>query len=210
MRAAFTSARLTALSKPDGGIRGIATGCTLWRLVARALAKQFMKAFEKECAPFQYALSTRGGTDCVGHILRAATGQPPDPGQPPPRTAPTQGQPSPRTAPRPRTPPPSRGWGGVLGWAGLGWAGLCCAVLCCVVLCCVVLCCVVLCCAVLLCRARPTLANSNFDQPLELLWPISTLASSTLAQDFFFHCNCFCCHEVGPRSLEQWDPNGAP
>ena len=54
-------------------IRGIATGCTLRRLVARALAKQFMPAFEEECAPFQYTLSTRAGTDCVGHMLRAAT-----------------------------------------------------------------------------------------------------------------------------------------
>ena len=27
----------------------------------------------KACAPFQYALSTRTGTDCVGHAIRAAT-----------------------------------------------------------------------------------------------------------------------------------------
>ena len=67
------SARLTALSKDDGGVRGIATGCTFRRLVARSLARQFAKDFEKECAPFQYALSTRAGTDCVGHMLRAAT-----------------------------------------------------------------------------------------------------------------------------------------
>ena len=67
------SARLTALKKADGGVRGIATGCTLRRLVARTLAKQFAKDFEEECAPFQYALSTRAGTDCVGHFLRAAT-----------------------------------------------------------------------------------------------------------------------------------------
>ena len=66
-------ARLTALTKPDGGVRGIATGCSLRRLVARTLAKQFMAVFESECAPFQYALSTRAGTDCVGHMLRAAT-----------------------------------------------------------------------------------------------------------------------------------------
>ena len=31
------------------------------------------------------------------------------------------------------------------------------------------------------CGARPTLANSNFGQGLVLLWPISTLASPTLA-----------------------------
>ena len=61
-------ARLTALSKPDGGVRGIATGCSLRRLVARTFAEEFVR----ECAPFQYALSTRAGTDCLGHMLRAA------------------------------------------------------------------------------------------------------------------------------------------
>ena len=66
-------ARLVALTKTDGGIRGIATGSSLRRSVARTLAKQFSKVFEAECAPFQYALSTRAGTDCVGHMLRAAT-----------------------------------------------------------------------------------------------------------------------------------------
>ena len=35
--------------------------------------KQFAEDFEQECSPFQYALSTRAGTDCVGHLLRAAT-----------------------------------------------------------------------------------------------------------------------------------------
>ena len=70
---ALMGAWLTALTKPSGGVRGIATGCTVRRLVARTLAKQFMKVFEAECAPFQYALSTRAGTDCVGHLLRAAT-----------------------------------------------------------------------------------------------------------------------------------------
>ncbi len=41
--------------------------------MARTLAKQFSKAFETKCAPFQHALSTRAGTDNVGHMLRAAT-----------------------------------------------------------------------------------------------------------------------------------------
>ena len=71
--AALTGARLTALAKPDGGARRIAMGCSLRRLVARTLAKQFPAEFEKECAPFQHALSTRARTDCVGHILRAVT-----------------------------------------------------------------------------------------------------------------------------------------
>ena len=70
---ALTGARVTALSKPDGGVRGIATGCSLRRLVARTLAKQFLAEFEQECAPFQHVLSTRAGTDCVGHMLRVAT-----------------------------------------------------------------------------------------------------------------------------------------
>ena len=66
-------ARLTAVTKKDGGVRGIASGCSLRRLTARTLAKQFAKDFESECAPFQFALSTRAGTDCVGHLLNAAT-----------------------------------------------------------------------------------------------------------------------------------------
>ena len=41
--------------------------------MARTLAKQFAAVFEDECAPFQYTLSTRAGTDCVGHMFRAAT-----------------------------------------------------------------------------------------------------------------------------------------
>ena len=69
---ALMGARLTALTKPDGGVRGIATGCSLRRLLARKLAKQFCEVFEAECTPFQCALSTRAGTDCVGHMLRAA------------------------------------------------------------------------------------------------------------------------------------------
>ena len=65
MSAVLMCGRLAALSKPDGGVRGIATGTTLRRLVGRTLAKQFAKAFEAECCPLQYALSTRAGTDCV-------------------------------------------------------------------------------------------------------------------------------------------------
>ena len=32
-----------------------------------------MTVVEETCAPFQFALSTRAGTDCVGHAIRAAT-----------------------------------------------------------------------------------------------------------------------------------------
>ena len=70
---AFFFATFTALQKKDGGVRGIATGSVFRRLVAKTLAKQFSSAVETACAPFQFALSTRANTDCVGHALRAAT-----------------------------------------------------------------------------------------------------------------------------------------
>ena len=70
---AFMSATMTALLKHDGGVRGIATGTSFRRLVAKTMARQFGKAVEAACAPFQFALSTRAGTDCVGHAVRAMT-----------------------------------------------------------------------------------------------------------------------------------------
>ena len=75
---AFTMATMTALQKPDGGIRGIATSTSFRRLVAKTLAKQFMSDVEKACAPFQFALSTRAGTDCVGHAVRVVTDDDPE------------------------------------------------------------------------------------------------------------------------------------
>ena len=64
---------MTALEKRDGGVRGIATGTSFRRLVANLLARQFSEQVEQACAPFQFALSTRAGTDCVGHAIRVAT-----------------------------------------------------------------------------------------------------------------------------------------
>ena len=49
---------LTALAKPDGGVRGIVVGDIFRRLVARTIAKQFAKKAEAATAPFQNALST--------------------------------------------------------------------------------------------------------------------------------------------------------
>ena len=43
------------------------------RIVARTLARQFMREVEKTCVPFQFALSTRAGIDCVGQAVRGAT-----------------------------------------------------------------------------------------------------------------------------------------
>ena len=65
--------RMTALSKPDGGVRGIVVGDFLRRLVARTLAQQYSQAVLKATSPFQFALSTRAGTEAVTHALQALT-----------------------------------------------------------------------------------------------------------------------------------------
>ena len=52
----------------DGGVR-----TSFRRLVAKTLARQFGAVVEATCSPFQFALSTRAGTDCVGHAVRFAT-----------------------------------------------------------------------------------------------------------------------------------------
>ena len=77
IRAALMGARLTALLKPNGGVRGIATGCTVRRLVARTLAKQFMKAFEAECALF----NTPSPPEQEQTVWATCSGQPPTPTQ---------------------------------------------------------------------------------------------------------------------------------
>ena len=64
--------RLTALNKP-GGVREIVVGDIIRRLVARTMAKQVAKKAEKATAPFQYALSTKAGCECIAHILQALT-----------------------------------------------------------------------------------------------------------------------------------------
>ena len=65
--------RLTALQKPDGGVRGIVVGDVFRHLVARTIAQQYAKLGEAATHPFQHALSTRAGTECVTHIVQALT-----------------------------------------------------------------------------------------------------------------------------------------
>ena len=69
----FMMATITAIRKSDGGVRDIATGTVFRRLVAKCLSRQYIAEVEKVCAPFQFAMSTRAGTDCVGHAVRAMT-----------------------------------------------------------------------------------------------------------------------------------------
>ena len=65
--------RITALRKPDGSVRGIVVGDFLRRLVARTIAKQIAKQVEVATAPWQHALATRAGCECVAHVLQHLT-----------------------------------------------------------------------------------------------------------------------------------------
>ena len=70
---AIRQGRLTALRKPSGGVRGIVIGDVIRRVVARTLAQQLGPAVEGATAPFQYALSTKAGCECVSHVVQALT-----------------------------------------------------------------------------------------------------------------------------------------
>ena len=61
---------MTALAKPDGGVRRVVVGDVFRRVVARTIAQQFTPLAEA-ATPFQYALSTRAGTECVTHIVQS-------------------------------------------------------------------------------------------------------------------------------------------
>ena len=68
---------MTALRKPDGGVRGIVAGDVIRRLVSRTIAQQMLKAVESATAPYQYALSTRAGCECIAHVLQGLCEQNP-------------------------------------------------------------------------------------------------------------------------------------
>ena len=70
---AIRQGRLTTLRKPNGGGRGIVVGDVIRRVVARTLAQQLGPAVEGTTAPFQYALSTKAGCECVSHVVQALT-----------------------------------------------------------------------------------------------------------------------------------------
>ena len=77
--AAIGLGRIVALQKPKGRVRGIVVGDFLRRLVARSLAQFFFSSnLQEACQPFQFALSTRAGTEALAHALQAATEADPD------------------------------------------------------------------------------------------------------------------------------------
>ena len=65
--------RMTAFQKPTGGVRGIVVGDFVRRLVARTMARQLGPAVESATAPYQFALSTKAGSECVAHVAQALT-----------------------------------------------------------------------------------------------------------------------------------------
>ena len=64
---------MTALQKPSGGVRGIVVGDFVRPLVARTLAQQLAPAVELATSPFQFALTTKWGCECVAHIAQTLT-----------------------------------------------------------------------------------------------------------------------------------------
>ena len=54
-------------------MRGIVAGDIVRRLVARTISQQLAERVQAATAPFQYALSTRAGCECVAHALQGIT-----------------------------------------------------------------------------------------------------------------------------------------
>ena len=73
INATIRMGRLTALQKPRGSVRGIVVGDIVRRLVSRTMAQQLSKVVERCTAPYQYAMSTKAGTECIAHALQMLT-----------------------------------------------------------------------------------------------------------------------------------------
>ena len=54
-------------------VRALVMGDVFRRLVARTLAQQLSTEFQRACAPFQFALSTKAGAEALVRVVRAAT-----------------------------------------------------------------------------------------------------------------------------------------
>ena len=71
--------RMVALQKPAGGVRALVMGVFgpgSWAMffgASRTLAQQFSAQLQQACAPFQYARTTRAGTEALARTLRFAT-----------------------------------------------------------------------------------------------------------------------------------------
>ena len=67
------SANLTALRKKDGGIRPIAVGNTLRRLVSKVASRPVIQALASQLAPIQLGVGVQGGCEAAAHAIRSVT-----------------------------------------------------------------------------------------------------------------------------------------
>ena len=56
-----------------GGVRGIVCGDLVRRLVARSIVQQISSAVEEATSPFQHALTTKAGGECMAHAIQSLT-----------------------------------------------------------------------------------------------------------------------------------------
>mgnify|MGYP003530166697 FL=1 len=70
VRPVFCGASLCALSKKDGGIRPIAVGCTLRRLVAKAACRAVKSKMAALLAPVQLGFGIKHGIEAAVHAGR--------------------------------------------------------------------------------------------------------------------------------------------
>ena len=61
---------MTALQKKDGGVRPVAAGCTLRRLIAKVAGCKVMDAIGEILAPRQLGVGVRGGAEAAVHATR--------------------------------------------------------------------------------------------------------------------------------------------
>ena len=61
------------MTKPDGGVRGIVAGDVVRKLVARTISQQLGPEVEQATSPYQYAMLTRAGCECIAHALQGLT-----------------------------------------------------------------------------------------------------------------------------------------
>ena len=70
IRPYFFGANLTAIRKSDGGVRPIAVGCTLRRLVAKVAGRKIMEEMGELLAPRQLGYGVGGGSEAAVHAAR--------------------------------------------------------------------------------------------------------------------------------------------
>ena len=63
-------ARLTALLKPNGRIRGISSGDTFRRLISKCITRQKQEVLRALVEPHNFGISFKSGTDSLIHLLQ--------------------------------------------------------------------------------------------------------------------------------------------